>query len=75
MNTYDGDKQEDRIPDQQTKGVGAGTQMTDGRHNNDIVYEPPKHENMKSSWNSRSWEIRTRSGHISHRPERLEINQ
>ena len=63
------------MPYRQTKGVSAGTNVTDGRQDLDVAYEAPKMEIMKSSGKSRSGELRTRSGLISCRPERLGINQ
>ena len=67
VNTYHSDKQEGKMSGQQIKGVGAGTNMTDGGQDYDIGYEAPKTAIMESSLKNRSVEIRTRLGHISHR--------
>ena len=49
--------------------------MPVGGQKHNIGYEAPKTEIMKSSKKSRSGKLRTRSGHMSHRPERLGIDQ
>ena len=71
VNTYLSDKQEDKTPNQQIKGNCAGTNVAGSRQGQKIGNETPKTEIMKS----RSGEMRTRSGHINHRLERLGINQ
>ena len=70
-----GDQWEDKTQDQQIKWVSAGTNKTDGRQYHDIGYESPSTEIMKSSQKFRSGEIKSRSGHISCRLEKLGINK
>ena len=71
VNMWHDDKQEDKMLDWQTKGVSAGTNVTDVGQECDISYEAPEIEIMKSSWKSRSGDVRTRPKHINHRLERL----
>ena len=63
------------MPGLQFKRNAAGTGMAGDGQDHNIDYEAPKTEIMKNSWKSRSGEIRIRSGHISHGPERLQIDQ
>ena len=58
-----------------TKVVNARTDMLDGRQDFYIGGDTPKTEIMKSSQNRGSGEIRIRLGQISHRSERLRIDQ
>ena len=74
VNAYHADKQ-DKMLDQQINWISAGTNMADGRQDHDKCYEVLRTEIMKSSQRSRSGEIRTRSWHISHKLERLGIDQ
>ena len=67
-NTYHSDKSEDKTPDQQ-KGVSGDTDVTDGVQDHDNRYKAPKTKVMQGKQKSRSDEIRTRSGYISHKPE------
>ena len=59
------------MPDQQIKGNGSCTNLTDGGWDHNIGYDTPTTESMKSG----NGEIRPRSGYISHEPERVGINQ
>ena len=63
------------MPDQQIKGFGVGTKIADGGKDHHIGYEIPKVEAMENGPKSRRGETRARSGSISHRPQKLGIEQ
>ena len=75
VNSYHSEKQEDRIADKHKKRVTVGKSLTNSWQDCDIRYEGPETKVMQSRQKSRSGEIRIRSGHISHKLERLGINQ
>ena len=73
VNAYHKNKQDDRISDKQIKELSIGANIIDGEQDNDIGYKALKTEIMKSSLRCSSSEIRTRSGHISCKVERLSV--
>ena len=75
VNTYHNGRWEDRTPVQQIKWTSARTGVSGGRQDCDVRSDVPKTEIMKSSQNSRSCKIRSRSGQISKRLERPRIDE
>ena len=75
VNIYYHDKQQENNAVQQMEMVDDRTYMSDGRQDHDIEGDIPKTEIMIRSQNSRSSEIRTRPERISHRAQRLGIDQ
>ena len=51
MNTYQSDKQEDRVHDQQNMGISSDKDMTDGRQDNNSRSEAPRIRSCSASRN------------------------
>ena len=48
VNTYHSDKWQEKMPDQQNRGVSGDTDMTDGRQDNDNRHELPVERQCKA---------------------------
>ena len=75
MNTKQSDKEEDRMLDQHNTGISGDTHVADVRQWNDIWYESPEIKFTQYKQNSRTHEIRMRLGQISHKSERVGIEE
>ena len=75
VNSHKNDNSEDKTPGQHIEGINARIDMLDGRQDCDIGEHVPETEIFKSCENGRNGKMKTMSRWMSHRPERLGIDQ